>query len=79
MKILDFKLLIQKLSRLYIVKFLERKVLANRLNKLCVKALKEHSINEEIVTINNRLNDTLIVIENLANIFEKMGYAEDCA
>lgn len=79
MKILDFKLLIQKLSRLYIVKFLERKVLANRLNKLCVKAFKDHNINEEIVTINNRLNDTLIVIENLANIFEKMGYAEDCA
>lgn len=79
MKILDFKLLIQKLSRLYIVKFLERKVLANRLNQLCVKAFKDHNINEEIVTINNRLNDTLIVIENLANIFEKMGYAEDCA
>lgn len=73
MRNISMEMLIKKLSQLYVAKYLERQVLNERLNKLALSQLQNHSVSAELVSLNNRLTESLLMLEQLTNIFEQLG------
>lgn len=71
MNAVNLKKLFQKLSQLYIAKFLEKKVLQYQLNKEYFNTLKGHNTNSEIVVLNTQLTDAGLLLERLVDIFER--------
>lgn len=76
MRELSMEMLIKKMSRLYVATYLEKQALDKKLNCLAISQLQNHSVSSEIVKLNIRLTESLLMLEKLANIFEKMGLCE---
>lgn len=76
MRELSMEMLIKKLSRLYVVKFVEKQTLSQRLNNLALSQLQNRSVSSEFVDLNDRLTESLLMLEKLSNIFEQMGVCD---
>lgn len=76
MREISMEVLIKKMSRLYVTKYLEKQTLNEKLNRLAISQLQNHNVSSEIVELNTRLTESLLILEKLANIFEQLGVCD---
>lgn len=79
MRELSMETIIEKLSQLYVTKFLEKQILTEKLNNFALSQLQNRSVSDEFVKLNQRLTESLLILEKLVNIFEQLGICDDVA